>query len=439
MPSLSVVMIVKNEAACLGDCLASVQSIADEIVVGDTGSTDDTVAVAKGFGAKVFDVLWRDDFAYARNCVLKAATGDWLLSLDADEVVDEEGARRIREVVDADGSGANGIEVTLANYCDEARSWRWVAAKPDDVYARGYAGYVAVGLVRLFKNGQGFEYREAVHENLGESLAEHDAVVRIEPITIHHYGFDSGKDGSKEKIGHYLEIARQKVKARPDDFKAWFDLASASSDFGDDETAEDAAGKSLALNPRFTDAASILANLYMRRGDYDDAQALLEGFVKNGAAPPIFAGALGAIAYAQGRLDDAQTWLQAALEANPKDVICLLYRARICDQAGDGASARGAIEKACAVAPSLTEPRARLDAFDLRAEGEAQFQAGRYGEALELFVRALKLDAEDPLLHNDTGVALNALGEGAHARESFERALLLSPAMTVARENLDAL
>ncbi|HQH66818.1 MAG TPA: glycosyltransferase family 2 protein, partial [Candidatus Hydrogenedentes bacterium] len=159
MPALSIVMIVKNEAGRLGECLASVRGIADEIVVGDTGSTDSTVAVAEGFGARVLTIPWRDDFAWARNRVLEAATGDWLLHVDADEAVDSEGAGRIRALVDTDGAGADAIEVTLANYCDEPRAWRWVAAAPDAPMARGRAGYIAAPLLRLFRNGRGFEYR----------------------------------------------------------------------------------------------------------------------------------------------------------------------------------------------------------------------------------------------------------------------------------------
>ena len=76
MPSLSVVMIVKNEAECLGECLESVRGIADELVIADTGSTDDTVSVAQRFGAVVFEIPWTDDFAEARNRGMARATGD---------------------------------------------------------------------------------------------------------------------------------------------------------------------------------------------------------------------------------------------------------------------------------------------------------------------------------------------------------------------------
>lgn len=82
---ISVVMIAKNEEAVLGRCLESVRD-ADEIIVCDTGSTDGTIAVARRYTEKVFDdFAWCDHFAKARNHAKEKATGDWILSIDADE------------------------------------------------------------------------------------------------------------------------------------------------------------------------------------------------------------------------------------------------------------------------------------------------------------------------------------------------------------------
>jgi tetratricopeptide (TPR) repeat protein len=92
-------MIVKNEARCLARCLRSVQAIADEIVVVDTGSTDDTVKIAAEFGAKITPFDWINDFAAARNFALEQTTGDWILVLDADEHASEALAREIRGFV----------------------------------------------------------------------------------------------------------------------------------------------------------------------------------------------------------------------------------------------------------------------------------------------------------------------------------------------------
>ena len=81
-------MIVRDEQDNLPRCLASVQGLFDEIVVVDTGSKDRTVEIARSFGARVFDFVWVDDFAVARNAALARATGDYAFWLDADDLVD---------------------------------------------------------------------------------------------------------------------------------------------------------------------------------------------------------------------------------------------------------------------------------------------------------------------------------------------------------------
>jgi hypothetical protein len=85
---VSLTMIVKNEEANLPHCLASVEGVFDEIVIVDTGSTDRTKEIAREFGAKVFDFVWIDNFAAARNEALSHATGDYIFWLDADDVVE---------------------------------------------------------------------------------------------------------------------------------------------------------------------------------------------------------------------------------------------------------------------------------------------------------------------------------------------------------------
>src|SRR5208282_3153424 len=94
-PKLSLAMIVKNESRCLARCLQSVKGIADEIVIADTGSTDDTIKIAREFGAKISNFDWVDDFAAARNFAINQTTGGWILVLDADEWVGENLAKEI--------------------------------------------------------------------------------------------------------------------------------------------------------------------------------------------------------------------------------------------------------------------------------------------------------------------------------------------------------
>jgi Glycosyl transferase family 2 len=83
--SLDLVMIVRDEARCIGRCLESARPWVDHMVVLDTGSRDDTVAIATRAGAQVGHFTWIDDFAAARNAALDASDADWRLVLDADE------------------------------------------------------------------------------------------------------------------------------------------------------------------------------------------------------------------------------------------------------------------------------------------------------------------------------------------------------------------
>jgi glycosyltransferase involved in cell wall biosynthesis len=98
-PKLSLAMIVKNEARCLARCLRSVRTAVDEIVIVDTGSTDDTIKMAGEFGAKISHFNWINDFSAARNFALGQAQGDWILVLDADEYASEELGEEIREFI----------------------------------------------------------------------------------------------------------------------------------------------------------------------------------------------------------------------------------------------------------------------------------------------------------------------------------------------------
>ena len=88
MPTFSLCMIVKNEAAVLGRCLNSVgTALFDEIIIADTGSDDQTKAVAAAYTNKIYDFIWKDDFAEARNFAFSKATCDYIMWLDADDVI----------------------------------------------------------------------------------------------------------------------------------------------------------------------------------------------------------------------------------------------------------------------------------------------------------------------------------------------------------------
>jgi glycosyltransferase involved in cell wall biosynthesis len=146
---LSLAVIARNEARCLARCLDSVRSAVDEMIVADTGSSDDTVSIATRSGAKVSHFSWRDDFSAARNFSIEQTVGDWILVLDADEYASEALASEIPRFVKA--HKAIGRLKIVSEFRRNGQSFR-----------------SQTFVSRLFPRGARFEGR--IHEQLVSSL-----------------------------------------------------------------------------------------------------------------------------------------------------------------------------------------------------------------------------------------------------------------------------
>lgn len=146
--TISLCMIVRDEALTLERCLRAVEPLVDEITIVDTGSTDQTKSIARAFTDKVYDFTWTDDFSAARNAAFAYATGDYLLWLDADDVLEEP---------------EEGAFSTLRHRLDSER--------PDVVMLPYHTAFDAAGRVtfsfdreRIVKNHAGLSWVGPVHE-----------------------------------------------------------------------------------------------------------------------------------------------------------------------------------------------------------------------------------------------------------------------------------
>lgn len=187
MGSISVVMIVKNEVDNLPDCLESVKNIVDEMVIVDTGSTDDTREVAKKFGAKVFDYKWSNNFAEARNFALSKSKADWNLILDADEHINS----WRREVVDSLTRRSRFIgKINITNKFQQG----------DEVRLS------QIRISRLLPKGVFFTGK--IHEQVNSNLPRIDL-----PIELYHTGyFNTDKSVRNLKILE-MELAENPMNA----------------------------------------------------------------------------------------------------------------------------------------------------------------------------------------------------------------------------------
>jgi glycosyltransferase involved in cell wall biosynthesis len=167
-------MIVKNEEEYLPKCLSSVVRIVDEIIIVDTGSVDNTVAIAEAFGAKVIHMPWQDSFSAARNRCFEEARGEWILWLDADEVMDVEEGDRLKELLTQAAVREQNIECIQFYFCN---------------YLEG-GGTEHVCLQRMVRNRPEYRFEGRIHEQILPSMLRANSDVKVGQVDIHiyHYG-----------------------------------------------------------------------------------------------------------------------------------------------------------------------------------------------------------------------------------------------------------
>jgi len=235
-PSLSLCMIVKNEEKHLPRCLDSLKPLVDEMVVVDTGSSDMTRDIAEVFGARVYDFEWQDDFASARNCSLEKANGDWILVMDADEVIAPKDHKQIRDLIKQSKSNGHAYMVVTRNYIQEYNSVGWEPNRGQYPLEEAGSGWIPSEKVRIFPNGNGIRFHYPIHEVVGPSLSKRDIKLKTCPYPIHHYGkLDTTKE--RQKNQHYYKIGLEKLKSEPNNTVALREMAIQAAKMGKFEDA----------------------------------------------------------------------------------------------------------------------------------------------------------------------------------------------------------
>jgi len=199
-PTISACLIVRNEAHVLERCLVSLRDVVDEIVVVDTGSADDSPAVATRHGARVIRVAWPDDFSAARNVSIEAAACDWILSIDADEYLSPDAARLVRPTVER--SDAMGLWIAQRNLLP-----------PGDVLP-----FIDTPIVRLFRRHPKVRFAGIIHEQVTSSIERLGGRVAGTSIVVMHDGYLSETAQSAgRRCERNLGILLRAAEAEPDD------------------------------------------------------------------------------------------------------------------------------------------------------------------------------------------------------------------------------
>jgi tetratricopeptide (TPR) repeat protein len=212
---LSLCMIVRDEEEMLARCLAAVAPAVDEIVIVDTGSTDRTIEIAREFGANVIERQWTGSFSDARNASFEAATGDWIVYLDADEVLVAEDVDRLKALT--------------------GRVWREAFYLVETNYTGDIddGGAVTVNALRVFRNRPHYRFEGRLHEQIAQHLPTYAGRLEQSSVRIDHFGYLGVVRDAKEKSLRNLELLRAQQAEGESSAFMHFNLGTEYSIIGD--------------------------------------------------------------------------------------------------------------------------------------------------------------------------------------------------------------
>lgn len=341
--SVTLCMIVKNEEKNLPRCLHSLIPIVDEIVIVDTGSTDLTTQIARLFGAQVISFPWNGNFSDARNASLDAAHGEWVLVMDADEVISPRDHERFRKLAASHPRELAAYEIETRNYMGKVNLENWRPNEGYYLFEEAGAGWTPSGKVRLFPRHPEIRFENPIHELVDETIVRLGIPILSLDIPVHHYGYlDEARQ--KAKGEHYYELGKRKLEeSGGEDFKALCELA--------------------------VQAGGV--------GKYEEALALWKIIVQRAPDYPLAFFNLGYVLLQLGRFAEAATACEKALDLDPEysEVVSNFAMCLLC---------LGDTEKAVNLVAKTLRTNAQSPTL-LLMSGTAKLCAGASSEGLAIY------------------------------------------------------
>lgn len=444
---LSACLIVRNEQANLPDCLVSAMGVADEIVVVDTGSTDDTVDVAAAYGAKIGVFEWCDDFAAARNASLELATGTWALWIDADERLSARSNTAFLSAMIRPHFG--GYTIPIINYLSEDLQRDKLEHRP----------------CRLFQLRSEIRFEGKIHEQIAPSIERLGLpIAQLEGVHIEHYGYLKSQVTHRDKLERTISMLTSELKENPDDAFQLFNLGNAyftEGNYAQAITAFQQASRDDCGNfGQYMRFLWVFA-LYNVRG-YDEAIEVCDDAYRVGCGGVLIDYAKAYTLAEMGRLDEAletitgsfgkclapdepgdraiEQWKSKALAAA---ILISLNRTEEAEQLArrtyfEHRANRELWLNWIKTAQQHGDPQKLVEAFEagknfefdanlLVMAGQAFEKVGRMQNAMECYEQAISLDIENANAFFSAGDLLLKNGHAYEAAQAYQKGLTIQP------------
>lgn len=286
-PGLSVCMIVKNESANIADALASFTPFADELIVVDTGSTDNTKEIAAGFTSRIYDFEWINDFAAARNFAMSKASKSYHLWVDADDRFDSENQHRI-ESLKTDFDGKKAFYFILENrQNDIARS--------------------SCRQLRCFPLAEGIRFERPIHEQAFESVMKAGLELVFPDIVVVHLGYMT-REVRVAKAKRNLAMMEKEIAQGSADGGVYFFLALTCAPLGRKQEAMEHMAEALERFERegynhhlIPDGYLFQAKVALETGDHDKSLRNLAAVESLAGENPLYNYQIGILYQRMGR------------------------------------------------------------------------------------------------------------------------------------------
>jgi len=405
---ISLVMIAKDEEAFIGDSLKSVAGLVDEVIVVDTGSRDSTPRIAENLGARVYRFPWNDDFSAARNFSIEKATGSWLIFLDADETISRSDIPRIKRLTGQEKYEA--FKLIQRNYLVQPSNFAdW---QPNDgVYreSRGYAGWIPVAQVRLWRNRPEYKFEGIVHETLDRSIEAAGGLIQVTDIPIHHYG--RVRSDRPEKIDFCLALGLKEIERRPDNFKPYYEIGLIYLGRRQIDRAIQYLEKALSLSNLSYRLLSDLGYAYIQKGEFTKALDCLKQAIKLNPDGETAYLNLGVMFFHAGDLEFARINLEKAREIHPARAQTHYNLGAVAFRRGNYAEAEDHLLRALELEPGNREALLLL--------AGVMKTAGKPAAAYEILKKADRFHPNDPEIIFNTGLIQEEMGLVKDALENY--------------------
>ena len=207
-PTIALAIIVKDAEETIENAILSAISIADQVVILDTGSSDSTPTLCTRLGAEVHFLEWNGSFSNARNHLIRFVRTDWVIAIDADEELDATTFYKFRFLLEDENCG--GIRTKIINILDDGKS------ASEHYYPR------------IFRNLLGIKYSGRVHEQINDSILSLGYDIATSGITIYHYGYEVH---DPKRISRNRKMITQELNNSPED--PWLLYHLAETEFAD--------------------------------------------------------------------------------------------------------------------------------------------------------------------------------------------------------------